>query len=223
MDQIEFIAAILWAVIGFAGYYFLAHRKSDSGKAREILAQRAWGVFFMGFVTILIIFLVLKDSPASFGLGFSFLLPPPWWSYLILPLLITVSYFQASSPANLAMYPQIRIEKWSGKLLALSGLSWIAFLVAYEFFFRGFLLFASLTVLDPWAAIALNCSIYGFAHFYKGPGETFGAIIVGVLLCYLTLRTGNIWSAVIIHSLMALSNEWFSLSAHPKMKLLRNG
>ncbi len=223
MDQIEFIVAILWAVIGFAGYYFLAHRKSASGKAREVLAQRGWGVFFMGFVTMLIIFLVFKDKPASYGFGFSFLLPPPWWSYLILPLIITANYFQSSSQANLAMYPQIRIEKWSGKLLALSGLSWIAFLVAYEFFFRGFLLFASLTVLDPWPAIALNCSLYGFAHFYKGPGETFGAIIVGVLLCYLTIHTGNIWSAVVIHSLMALSNEWFSLSAHPKMKLLRNG
>jgi len=96
------------------------------------------------------------------------------------------------------------------------------FLVAYEFFFRGFILYASLTVLDPWSAIALNCSLYGFAHFYKGPGETFGAIIVGVLLCYLTIVTGNIWSAVAIHSVMALSNEWFSLRAHPDMKLIRN-
>jgi len=221
MDQFEFIVAILWAVIGFAAYYFLAHRKSASGKVREILAQRGWGVFFMGFVSLLIIFLVLKDKPSSYGFGFSFLRPPPWWSYLILPLVIIASYFQSSSPANLAIYPQIRIEAWSGRLVALSGLSWIAFLVAYEFFFRGFLLFASLTVLDPWAAVALNCSLYGFAHFYKGPGETFGAIIVGVLLCYLTLLTGNIWSAVVIHSLMALSNEWFSLSAHPKMKLVR--
>jgi membrane protease YdiL (CAAX protease family) len=45
---------------------------------------------------------------------------------------------------------------------------------------------------------------------------------VGIILCYITLLTGNIWSAVIVHSLMALCNEWFSLRAHPEMKLIRD-
>ena len=220
MDQGEFIVAILWAVSGFAAYYFLGHKKSASGTVREILAQRGWGVIFLGLASLLIIVLAWKEEAVSFGLGFAFLLHPPLWSYMVIPLVITASYFISSSPANLAIYPQIRIEVWSRKIVVLSALSWIAFLVAYEFFFRGFLLFASLEVLDPWAAIALNCSLYGFAHFNKGPGETFGAIIVGVLLCYLTIHTGNIWSAVVIHSVMALSNEWFSLLANPGMKLV---
>ncbi|MDX2431639.1 MAG: CPBP family intramembrane metalloprotease [Bacteroides sp.] len=222
MDQREFVVAMFWAVIGFAAYYFLAHKKSASGKVREVLLQRSWGVLFMGFASLLIILIIWKENPKTYGLGFSFLSPPPWWTYMLLPVIIIASYFQAASPANLAIYPQIRIEKWSGRILALSAGSWIAFLVAYEFFFRGFLLFASLTVLDPWSAIALNCSLYGFAHFYKGPGETFGAVLVGIILCYITLQTGNIWSAVVIHSTMALSNEWFSLRAQPKMQVLRN-
>ena len=70
-------------------------------------------------------------------------------------------------------------------------------------------------------AIALNSALYAFAHFYKGPGETFGAIPVGVLLCYLTIVTGNIWCAVVIHALMALSNEWFSLYFHPEMEIVK--
>ena len=41
--------------------------------------------------------------------------------------------------------------------------------------------------MGPWAAIALNCSLYAFAHLYKGPGEAFGSIPVGIFLCYLTL------------------------------------
>lgn len=222
MEPVVFIVAILWTVIGYAAYYFLGHKKSATGTVREVLAQRGWGVFFMGMGSLLIILLVWRENPASYGFGFSFKSPSPWWFYGALPLIILISYFQSTSEANLATYPQIRIEKWNAQLVVSSAASWIAFLVAYEFFFRGFLLFASLTVLDPWPAIALNCSLYGFAHFYKGPGETFGAIFVGVLLCYLTLQTGNIWSAVAIHSCMALSNEWFSLRAHPKMELVRN-
>ena len=73
--------------------------------------------------------------------------------------------------------------------------------------------------MGPWAAIALNCSLYAFAHFYKGPGETFGAIPLGIMFCYLTLLTGNIWTAVVIHSVMALSNEWFSIRANPDINL----
>ncbi|MCP4311707.1 MAG: CPBP family intramembrane metalloprotease [Bacteroidetes bacterium] len=222
MDNSLFIVAILWGVIGFAAYYFLAHRESYTGRVSEVVAQRAWGVLFMGMVTLMLVLLIWKEKPGSFGLGFSFLAPPPWWSYLAIPVIIIASHFQASSPGNLAQYPQIRIDNWSRRVVALSAGSWIAFLVAYEFFFRGFILFASLNVLEPWPAIALNCSLYGFAHFYKGPGETFGAVAVGLLLCYLTIHTGNIWSAVILHSVMALSNEWFSLRSHPEMKLLRN-
>lgn len=221
MEQKEFIVAIFWAVIGFAAYYFIAHKKSDSGTVKEIVTQRFWGVFFLGLISLLIILLVWKKSPLSYGLGFKFSSPPPWWSYLSIPIILIFSYFQVSSASNLAMYPQIRINSWSRKIVALSAGSWITFLVAYEFFFRGFLLFASLTVLEPWSAIALNCSLYGFAHFYKGPGETFGAVVLGVILCYLTILTGNIWSAVAIHTLIALSNEWFSLKAHPDMKLVR--
>lgn len=221
MHNLVFTIAILWGVIGFAGYYFLAHRESHSGKVWEVVAQRAWGVFFMGLITLLIVLLVYRENPGSYGLGFSFSKPPPWYTFLAIPIIVIASHFQAASPGNLAVYPQIRIEKWSRKIIALSTGSWIAFLLAYEFFFRGFLLFASLTVLDPWPAIALNCALYGFAHFYKGPGETFGAIAVGVLLCYITLFTGNIWSAFMIHSVMALSNEWFSLRSHPNMELLR--
>jgi membrane protease YdiL (CAAX protease family) len=222
MDHIEFIVAILWAVIGFAAYYFLAHKKSATGTVREVLAQRGWGVFFMGLGSLLIILIVWRENPSSYGFGFSFNSPPPWWIYLALPLIIIASYFLSSLEANLANYPQIRLEKWKTQIVVSSAASWIAFLVAYEFFFRGFLLFASLTVLDPWPAIALNCSLYGFAHFYKGPGETFGAVFVGVLLCYITIQTGNIWSAVALHSVMALSNEWFSLRAHPNMEVVKN-
>jgi len=219
MSSMVFTIAILWGVLGFAAYYFLAHRENHSGQVREVVSQRGWGVLFMGLATFSIILLIYKENPGAYGLSFSFAMAPPWWIYLAIPIILVASYFQASSPGNLTMYPQIRVKKWSKKIIALSAGSWIAFLVAYEFFFRGFLLFASLTVLDTWPAIALNCALYGFAHFYKGPGETFGAIAIGVILCYMTILTGNIWSAVIIHSFMALSNEWFSLRAHPDMKV----
>jgi membrane protease YdiL (CAAX protease family) len=227
-----FTITALWGVVGFAGYYFLSVNHSFSKRIwkrspnldfriKVVVLQRAWGVLFLGLASLGIVVFVFQGSPREFGLGVSFEALPPWWSLLVFPLILLAGYFSARSPSNLDHYPQIRIEYWTLGTLLVSAVSWIVFLVAYEFFFRGFILFSTLSVLEPWPAIALNCALYAFAHFYKGPGETFGAIPVGVLLCYLTLRTGNIWSAVTIHSVMALSNEWFSLRAHPQMQLLR--
>ena len=68
------------------------------------------------------------------------------------------------------------------------------------------------------AAMVLNTILYALAHLYKGRMETLGSVPVGVLLCYLTFLTGNIWTAVVIHCLMALSNEWFSIRFHPDMR-----
>jgi membrane protease YdiL (CAAX protease family) len=232
MNRIPFIVAILWSVVGFAFYHFLSLNQSLAGKiwrshtgldprVKMVVLQRVWGVLFLGIISWGLELLFMDGSAKACGLSFSFTGTLPWWSYLVFPLILLLSYLSASTPSNLALYPQIRVENWSLRILLISTVSWMAFLVAYEFLFRGFLLFATLQVLDPWMAIALNCSLYAFAHFYKGPRETFGAIPAGILLCYLTLQTGNIWSAVIIHSVMALSNEWFSLRAHPQMNLFR--
>ena len=229
-EYTQFIVAVLWSVVGFAAYYFLSLKGSFvkriwklypnlDPEVRRIVLQRGWGVLFLGILSMMIILSFLGGNLQAYGAGFKFLAPPPWWSYIAIPLIFLTAYLNAPKPGNLALYPQMRILYWTPKILVVSGISWIAFLLGYEFLFRGFLLYASLEVMEPWAAIALNCTIYAFAHFYKGPGEAFGAIPLGVLLCYLTLYTGNIWSAVVIHSVMALSNEWFSIWRNPEIKV----
>jgi membrane protease YdiL (CAAX protease family) len=225
-----FIVAIVWSVFGVALYYFLITRgysgefflkkwRGFNKKVSEVIIQRLWGVLLFGLASLVILIWGFDQSPHDYGASFSFKEMPPWWSYPVIPIILIVGHFHASSLKNLEMYPQVRVEKWSIGILFLSAATWVAYLVGYEFLFRGFLFHATLQVWSLWPAIALNCILYALAHFYKGPGEIIGAIPVGILLCYITLHTGNIWSAVIIHSSMALSNEWFSLRSHPNMHL----
>lgn len=227
-----FILAVSWCVIGFAGYYFLSNnnafarrigklsRKFDA-QGNQVLLQRTLGVLFLGILSVLIIILQPGITPGDFGLKFTFQAAPPAWAFLVIPLILILGFYSAKQDGNLKNYPQIRAKIWTPGMIAISGISWVLFLVGYEFLFRGFVLHASLDIMDPAPAIALNCALYAFAHFYKGPGETFGAIPVGVMVCYLTIVTGNIWCAVILHSLMALSNEWFSLNFHPEMEIVK--
>ena len=231
--ELEFALAISWCAIGFATYYFLSHGNTLAGRigvlvkgfdsqGNKVVLQRILGVFFLGIVSATIVLILPDASLKDYGLGFSFNVPPPWWAILLAPLILGIGFLSSGSPRNLAMYPQIRLKKWTPWLLFISAISWVAFLIGYEFLFRGFLLHASLGLMQTLPAFALNGAVYALAHFYKGPGETFGSIPVGIILCYLTLVTGNIWSAVILHSIMALSNEWLSIRAHPEMKIERS-
>ena len=231
--ELGFALAVLWCAVGFTTYYFLSHSTVFGGRigsiaknidkqGKQVILQRLLGVLFLGIFSAIIIMILPGLSLKDCGLGFSFNSLPPWWAYLLVPLILGIGFFSSRNPRNLAMYPQIRMREWTSGILVFSALSWIVFLIGYEFLFRGFLLHASLNIMPPIPAFALNLSLYALAHVYKGPGETYGAIPVGFILCYLTLVTGNIWSAVILHSVMALSNEWFSIKAHPEMKIIRS-
>ena len=230
-EDLRFGIAILWSVVGFGSYYFLSHNKSCISffgipcklldiQGSQVLLQRMLGLLFLGILSALIILLLPGITLKETGLSFKFQTAPPWWSWLLIPLILITGYLAAQKPGNLKLYPQIRAQQWTRGMLAISSISWILFLIGYEFLFRGFLLHASLGLMEPIPAIALNCAIYAFAHFYKGPVEAFGAIPVGIIFCYVTLVTGNIWCAVLLHSVMALSNEWFSLRAHPEMSFI---
>lgn len=230
-EYANFILAVLWGAVGFTCYYFLSRNQSLTVKIwkanpdldpqiKQVVLQRTWGLIFMGIISVVLILLILDESMHNYGIGFSFHAPPVWWSYFSLPIILFIGYFSASKPGNLALYPQIRTKLWTPGILVLSGISWLCFLIGYECLFRGFLLYASLDIMGPWAAIALNCSLYTLAHLYKGPGEAFGSVPVGIFLCYLTISTGNIWAAVVVHSIMALSNEWFSILNNPELKIV---
>lgn len=229
-DHLQFTVAILWCMVGFGSYYLLGRSLWLAGKfetsckyldkqGNQVLLQRALGLLFLGLLSALIILFLPQKHIWDFGLGFHFTQLPPWWCWLLLLPILYLSYKTAQTPHNLKHYPQMRANAWTVPMLIISGLSWLVFLLGYEFLFRGFVLFASLSIMEPVPAIALNTALYVFAHFYKGPAEIFGTIPAGILLSYLTVVTGNIWSAVVLHSIMALSNEWFSLKAHPEMSV----
>ena len=132
-------------------------------------------------------------------------------------LALYFSYRHGGRPDNIRTYPQLRVFRWTSRLLFLNCLSWLFYLAVYEILLRGFLLFPSIQSLPLSYAILLNLLLYSLAHLPKGRKETLGAIPFGLLLCVLTALTGNIWNAFIIHSTLALSNDIFSIKANPRM------
>lgn len=231
-EDAMFFITLLITTCGFIAYYFIAKSEKlkekyavkngiEQTKIDWVIIERLVGVFFLGIVPIITVFVAFDKELSFYGISSDNLLLSTYWILGLSPLMVLMNYLNCKKADNLAMYPQIRVNNWSGKLVFNSAITWIAYLLAYEFLFRGYLLFVTLDYLGVWPAIAINASIYALVHVYKGIKEAYGAIPLGVVLCLITIQTGNIWVAFFVHVVLALTNEWFALWAQPDMKVVK--
>ena len=230
-EELVFTLAVAATTAGYLAYYFLGHaegviRRLNAGcderrsAIRKVVFQRLAGVVFLGLFPVAVMLLFLPpDLLRGFGLGLTRPGQTLLWSAGLSALVIALNFFNARKPSNLEMYPQIRITDWTYGDLAVSGLTWALYLLAYEILFRGILFVPLAPVIGLVPAVTLNAAVYALAHLPKGMKESVGAIPFGIVVCLITWSTGNIWTAFWIHSAMALSNEWLSLYFHPEMKL----
>jgi len=79
----------------------------------------------------------------------------------------------------------------------------IVFLISYEFFFRGVLLFFFIENNGLILAIIISTSLYVLIHIFDTKAEILGAIPFGIVLCLFSYFTNNIWAAFIIHSTLS--------------------
>jgi membrane protease YdiL (CAAX protease family) len=80
------------------------------------------------------------------------------------------------------------------------------FLIVYEFFFRGTMLVVMTDDMGSVIAIILNLVFYLFVHWFDKL-ERYGSLVMGIVLCGVTLYYYSIWPAVIIHLSLALGHE----------------
>lgn len=226
ISKTEFYITILVVISVLSLYQFLLNvwklkENNETALTRKVLLTRLSGFVLFGIIPLAVIYLFSQNNLDLFGFEIRSVKKMVWWIVPLFPVLITVTYFNSKQKKNLLAYPQIRKRNWTPGLLFLSMSTWVLYLIAYEFLFRGYLLLVSITFLGIWPAVILNIIIYSVAHFPKGIKETVMAIPFGLVLSFSVIHTGNIWTAVILHSILALSTEWFSLKAHPEMKLLK--
>jgi len=223
---------ILLTLVFFSIYWFTS--KSDKIKAiffnkydhdqaslKHIFFTKYFGFFSMGIFPTIICLFYLPDITLE-ELGLTFINETSLFSLLwilgLSVLIIPLVYFSAKKPKNLLNYPQIRAKVWTKKMLFINALGWFLYLFGYEFLFRGVLLIPLIEPLGMWPAIAINISLYSATHIPKGLDETIGAIPLGFVLCLLTISSGTIWIAFIVHVVMAWTNTFTALKFHPEMQ-----
>jgi membrane protease YdiL (CAAX protease family) len=83
---------------------------------------------------------------------------------------------------------------------------YVAQFLSLEFFFRGFMIQPLRRILGSPAIFAMMIP-YVMIHFGKPMPECFAAILAGVVLGTLALRTRSIWAGFLIHMSVALSMD----------------
>ena len=223
---------ILLTLVFFSTYWFISKSERiknkfyskydfDNASVKHIFFTKYFGFFSMGIAPTIICLFYLPEMSLK-KLGFCFISDTFFfslvWTIGLSILVVPLVYFSARNPKNLVNYPQIRAKTWTKKTIFINALGWFLYLFGYEFLFRGVLLIPLIDPLGMWPAIAINIALYSATHIPKGLDETIGAIPLGFVLCLLTISSGTIWIAFIVHVVMAWTNTFTALKFNPEMQ-----
>jgi len=190
-----------------------AARELLRGTWGPLLAELWWGlVHLAGYVVLPALFLrtVLNTRALDHGLRWNDTTRwLGWYALLAAPILLFA--FLASHDGDFTRtYPfYVHAGRSWSDLLAweLIYLSQFLFL---EFFFRGFMLETLAPRLGA-SSVFVMVVPYTMIHFAKPWPEALGAVLFGILLGILALRSRSIWGGFMTHGAIALSMDLLSL------------
>ena len=214
-----------WLLISFLLYWPLFFKYIKEGKSKQIILLRFYGAALFGAVPLILVLFLKFSLSDVFGLRFDISIKPWLWlvSLVLGLLIILANYFASRNPVNLKEFPQIRDQLWSTGLIFQNVISWIIYLIGYEFLFRGLMLFPLVPVLGFWPAAIFGTVLYSLSHYPKHIREAIGAIPLGIILVWITWECQSIWPAIWIHICLAVSNSLLSLYHHPGIHLQKTG
>lgn len=175
------------------------------GRLLDFVWWAGWRVLGY-FILPAILVKLMKERLRDYGLetkGFS----EHAWIYglLFLPVLVCVVGVSFTGEFS-TYYPFYKLARRSWFDFFAWEVLYAAQFFALEFFFRGFWLKACKSAFGSHAIFAMIVP-YCMIHFGKPFAETLGAIIAGVVLGTLAMKTRSIWSGFLIHVSVAISMD----------------
>jgi membrane protease YdiL (CAAX protease family) len=204
--------------------WFYSSFDHDTAAVRHFLSVKILGFAVLGLIPLILTLILLPGySPADLGLTFR--VENPSFTLAVAAVLVVLAVFSAGTAARKAKdrehFPQIRAKVWTTKTVMANIAGWGVYLLGYEILFRGILLIPLTESIGVWPAITVNIALYAAAHVPQGSRDAFGAIPVGLIFCLVTLATGTVYIAFLVHLSMALTNCFTSMKHHPDMSFLK--
>lgn len=197
---------------GRADWAWEAPAADRSVKLHRLTYWASWTIFVYVAIPFAAMKLILRAKLSDFGMSLKGALTD-WWIYaLMFAVMAPILWFVSADPHFQQQYPFYDVQPgeplwprfWTWELL------YFLQFVALEFFFRGFMIHGTRHRLGWYSVMAMMVP-YCMIHYGKPMPETIGAIIAGIVLGSLSLKTRSVWLGVAIHATVALSMDFASL------------
>lgn len=143
----------------------------------------------------------LKWGDYSFGLKLA---------ALALSVMVPVVWFISALPSFTQSYPTLSSAREDWNVFILFEGALLLYMLAWEFLWRGYMLFA-LEEKFNYYTVLVQMLPFVILHNGKPVLETFGAILGGIILGVLALRTRSIFYGIIIHFTTLFAMDLFSI------------
>lgn len=124
---------------------------------------------------------------------------------------IPVVWYFSGTPSFQKMYPRLRAAETDAEIFVLYQAYYLLKWTAWEFFFRGFMLFGFQRSMGS-GAVLISTIPFALMHVGKPEMEMIASLAAGFILCLLALRSKSIWPGVILHSMVATTMDFFASS-----------
>ncbi|MCJ7515430.1 MAG: CPBP family intramembrane metalloprotease [Dehalococcoidia bacterium] len=149
-------------------------------------------LIYFAVLPVITITVILRRNPLDFGIRLGNF--KAWSFYVVVTFIVALPIlYIASRSSFLAAYyivPQFNVVKYS--------IETTVYLFAWEFLFRGFLLFGLKNKLKE-SSILVQMVPFVLLHFGKPEIETISTILTGIYFGYVAYRGNSYWPAFIIH------------------------
>ena len=183
--------------------------KKNSGQLKDILSGKGKpdilftkllsGIFLLGFGTVTL-FEKRNVDLEIFTLTWNDYNTSVWMLIAVAIIIGTLSAFKKIYSSNNSDYSLPSYLPLSFVLIR------TLFLIVYEAFFRGIVLFVMIEDFGLVPAVIVNVIVYALLHWFDKK-ERAGSVPMGIILCSVSIYYHSVWPAIIIHVSLALSHE----------------
>jgi len=204
---------VLYYVLAYSKVYDWISNYFAMNRNRTVFHSiffRLSGFVFFGIIPAIIFYKIYGTELDFLTIEPEYMSKIIWWTPVLSFIAIVVAYINVKSSKK-TQYPQFKVDNWTLLYKGLTYSTWALYLIAYEFAFRGILLFGTIEELGYYPAIILNVVLYALVHIHKGWKEVLGCFILGPILCVTAIKTNCLVIPIIVHLSLCLSNEYFSI------------
>jgi len=173
---------------------------------RDLFMERLLVVGTLYGISPFVILLAFRRTPRDYGIALGN--PKVWlrdvvFFYLIFLVILFIA-FRFTNLKN--VYPLYRKATQGMGYFFLYQMIQLWYMIGWEFFFRGFMLFGLERSLGR-MSVLVQAIAFGLAHFRKPQLEAYGAVIAGVFLGLIALRARSFLPCIILHFLILLTAD----------------